>query len=96
MAEPLDRRVVYTRQTLMDHGMPAERVHMAPYGETFSVSRGAGPVRRGSQIEAAVRRIISQRKGIEYLLEALELLRTRRVELMVCGWAVDDLALFRG
>jgi glycosyltransferase involved in cell wall biosynthesis len=38
---------------------------------------------------------INQRKGIKYLLDAVEMLHSPLVELVVCGRIVDDLPAFR-
>jgi glycosyltransferase involved in cell wall biosynthesis len=38
---------------------------------------------------------INQRKGIKYLLDAMQMLDPADVELTVCGRVVDDLPLFR-
>jgi glycosyltransferase involved in cell wall biosynthesis len=86
----------FTKQTLVDAGIPAERIAVIPYGiqlNVFSWKREAcfsrGPLR------LLFVGTLGQRKGIKYLVQALELLPPGSVELMVCGRAVDDLAIFR-
>lgn len=86
----------FTKQTLTEQGIPAERVSVIPYGidlERFNVvkntRRATGP------LQLLFVGTICQRKGIKYLLEALDLLPAGSVELTVCGRPVDDLALFR-
>lgn len=86
----------YTRQTLAEHGIPAERVHTAPYGVDAERFAGRAAGGGGGKLKLLFVGSISQRKGIKYLLEALDLLQDPGIELTVCGWAVDDLALFRG
>jgi glycosyltransferase involved in cell wall biosynthesis len=87
----------FTRATLIEHGTPAERIHVVPYGidaERFSprVARAYSP---NAPLKLLFVGTINERKGIRYLLQALELLRTKHVELIVCGRVVDDLAIFK-
>lgn len=86
----------YTRQTLAENGIPTERIHIVPYGVDAERFAGATPRSQNGKLKLLFVGTISQRKGIQYLLEALDLLGTRHIELTVCGWAVDDLQLFRG
>jgi glycosyltransferase involved in cell wall biosynthesis len=86
----------FTKSTLIAEGIPAGRIATVPYGIDLrkftprSEPRdGAGPLR------LLFVGTLSQRKGIKYLLQALELLPKGAVELTVCGRAVDDLDLFR-
>jgi len=88
----------FTRQTLIENGAPAERIDVIPYG--VDLKRFA-PLKRtsGTDGKGPLRLLfvgtINQRKGIKYLLEALRLLKTKQVELTVCGRVVDDLSLFK-
>ena len=87
----------YTRQTLADHGIPPDRVHVVPYGVDAERFAGGRPARSGAgKLKLLFVGSINQRKGIKYLLEALDLLDDPQIELTVCGWAVDGLQLFRG
>jgi glycosyltransferase involved in cell wall biosynthesis len=88
----------FTKRTLIDAGVPAERVAVVPYGA--DLARFA-PARRpdrgvGRPLRLLFVGTLSQRKGVKYLLEALKLLPPGTVELTLCGRPVDDLALFRG
>lgn len=89
----------FTRHTLVEHGVAASAIHVVPYG--VDTARFA-PAHEGSLAGASERPLrllfvgrINQRKGIKYLLQALDLLKTRTVELHICGRVVDDLDLFR-
>jgi glycosyltransferase involved in cell wall biosynthesis len=90
----------FTRQTLVENGVPEERVHIVPYGINASqqhASQPSGSPRRRSNGKLQLLFVgrINQRKGIKYLLEALDMLDSQQVELTVCGWAEDGLELFR-
>ncbi len=87
----------FTRSTLVEHGTPADAVHVVPYG-VDSTRFTPDPARRSpntGKLRLLFVGRINQRKGIKYLLEAMSALATDQVELTVCGRVVDDLALFR-
>lgn len=87
----------FTRQSLIDHGVPPQSIRVVPYGidlETFrpdarSLRPTAGPLKL-----LFVGRI-NQRKGIKYLLQALALLPEADLQLTVCGRVLDGLELFQ-
>lgn len=85
----------FTKNTLVENGIPGDRVHVVPYGVDLERFR---PAARPVPIDRTLRLLfvgrINQRKGIKYLLEALRLLPGRNIELTVCGRVVDDLRLF--
>jgi glycosyltransferase involved in cell wall biosynthesis len=86
----------FSRRTLIEHGVPAEGIHVAPYGVDHAFfsprdrASGAGPRR----LKLLFVGTINQRKGIRYLLKALDLLDRSAVELLICGRVVDDLSIF--
>lgn len=87
----------FTRRSLVENGAPASAIRVVPYGVDLERFR-PDPSRRGDR--AGKLRLlfvgrINQRKGVKYLLEALRLLRTDHVELLVCGRVVDGLELFK-
>jgi len=85
----------FTRQTLLDAGIPKEGIAVIPYGtkiNDFSWKREPFSQRPLRLLFVGT---LTQRKGIKYLIQALELLPPGRVELTVCGRPVDDLAIFR-
>ncbi len=88
----------FTRASLVEHGTPAEEITVIPYGvdlEHFHPS--TNPVERSTTQPLRLLFVgrINQRKGIKYLLEALQLMSAQDVHLTVCGRVVDDLSLFR-
>jgi glycosyltransferase involved in cell wall biosynthesis len=100
----------FTKQTMVEQGIPAEKIAVAPYGvdlEWFSPTSGAGAGDERNESRARrdqVRRkplhalfvgTITQRKGIRYLVDALERLGPSHVHLTVCGRVVDDLSVLR-
>ncbi len=86
----------FTRQTLIDNGAEASAIRVVPYGvdlQRFVPATNLPSTQRPLKLLFVGR--INQRKGIKYLLQALDLLNSRKVELTVCGRAVDSLDLFR-
>ena len=88
----------FTRQTLVENGIAGKGVSVIPYGVDLARFGPASLVARPSQsgpLKLLFVGRINQRKGIKYLLEALRLVGSRKVELNVCGRVVDDLAIFK-
>jgi glycosyltransferase involved in cell wall biosynthesis len=87
----------FTRKTLIENGSPAGLIDVVPYGIDLEQFRPA-PVKEQPESSQRFRLLfvgtINQRKGIKYLLETLRLLRSKQVELVVCGRVVDDLKIF--
>jgi len=87
----------FTRATLAQNGIDPSRIHVVPYGVDSRHFRP--PSQRKLDRSRPLRLLfvgtINQRKGIKYLLQALELLPGLPLEVTVCGRPVDDLALFR-
>jgi glycosyltransferase involved in cell wall biosynthesis len=87
----------FTKQTLIENGIPGDSVAVIPYG--VDTQRFVPDARRrsspGSKLQLLFVGRINQRKGIKYLLEALSLLNSDQIELTVCGRVVDGLELFR-
>jgi glycosyltransferase involved in cell wall biosynthesis len=85
----------FTCRTLIENGVAPELISVVPYGIDLTkffpsthIARQRGP------LKLLFVGTINQRKGIKYLVEALQLLRTKQVELTVCGRVVDDLSVF--
>ncbi len=100
MAEHWIAASSFTRETLIESGVPPERIHVVPYGADLERFRPC-PARRENRGPRRRLRLlfvgtINQRKGIKYLLDALKALPSDRLELVVCGRVVDDLKLFEG
>lgn len=86
----------FTKRTLTESGLPGARMHVIPYGidiERFTPRRHER-TRKGPMQLLFVGRL-SQRKGLTYLLEAVDLLPPGSVELTVCGYAFADMDIFR-
>lgn len=86
----------FTKKTLMENGIPEERIAVIPYGIDllkYSPLKSARTARRPLQLLFVG--TLGQRKGIKYLRDALDLLPAGSVELTVCGRPVDDLSLLR-
>jgi glycosyltransferase involved in cell wall biosynthesis len=86
----------FTKMTLVENGIPAERIGVVPYGIDanrfpLKTDRAASP----GPLRLLFVGTLGQRKGIKYLLEAVKMLPPGTVELSMCGRAVDDLSLFR-
>ena len=86
----------FTRASLVEHGTRAEDIAVIPYGvdtEHFHPAPEKRPA--GGPLELLFVGRINQRKGLKYLLAALEQFSPAEVHLTICGRVVDDLAIFR-
>lgn len=86
----------FTRNTLCEAGIPTARIHVLPYGtdiQRFSPAPGGNRWRSGP-LRLLFVGTAGQRKGINYLLNALDGLPAGKVELTVCG-RVEESALLR-
>lgn len=84
----------FTKQTLIENGAPADRIHVTPYGVDSDRFRPPKSRTTGGPLRLLFVGTLNQRKGIRYLLEALRLLNTRQISLTFCGRVVDDLKVF--
>jgi glycosyltransferase involved in cell wall biosynthesis len=85
----------FTKSTLVDAGIAAERIAVVPYGiDADRYSRGTRTRGPREPLRLLFVGTLGQRKGIKYLIQALEMLPRDAVELTVCGRAVDDLEIF--
>lgn len=85
----------FTKSTLVENGIPAERIHVVPYGvnlEQFHPAPMSGCIEGPLKLLFVGR--INQRKGVKYLLEALRKLPRNQVQLTICGRVLDDLKIF--
>jgi glycosyltransferase involved in cell wall biosynthesis len=86
----------FTKQTLIEAGISAARIGVVPYGIDSTRYSARKPARqKGSPLHLLFVGTLCQRKGIKYLIEALELLPAGSVRLTMCGRPVDDLSLLR-
>ena len=101
VSEPLQARYIlaassFTRDTLVENGSRREDIEVIPYGvdsHHFFPDLRRIP-KAGGKLKLLFVGRINQRKGIQYLLDALRLVGSDRVELTVCGRVVDDLQIF--
>ncbi len=91
----------FTRRSLIENGAAPDTITVAPYGVDLKRFKPSSNKRatRTSRLHLLFVGRINQRKGVKYLLEALRLVNGRsgsepRVDLTICGRAVDDLQLF--
>lgn len=83
----------FTKQSLVATGTPSERIGVVPYGVDLQRLAPCKVSRDGRQpLRLLFVGRLGQRKGLKYLIQALDLLQTGSVELTVCGRPADDLA----
>jgi glycosyltransferase involved in cell wall biosynthesis len=86
----------FTKASLVEHGISPGKVSVVPYGvnlERFKPAESRHAAHTAKLKLLFVGRI-NQRKGVKYLLQALELLNQDHVHVTICGRVVDDLKLF--
>lgn len=85
----------FTRDSLVENGIPLQSISVIPYGVDLERFR---PAERVASPDPRLHLLfvgrINQRKGIKYLLQALRLLPPGLVRLTICGRVVDGLELF--
>ncbi len=86
----------FTRESLIENGVEPSAIHVVPYGVDLQRFH---PGERAPDLAAPLQLLfvgrINQRKGIKYLLQALDRFKGRPVHLTVCGRVLDDLNLFQ-
>ena len=75
----------YARQTLVDHGVAADKIHVNPIAADISRFRPRPPQRNGEMFRVLFVGQITQRKGLTYLLEAFRQLALPNSELLLVG-----------
>ncbi len=86
----------FTRDTLIEHGTPAHTITVIPYGvDCARFTPSNQPRRPDPKLRLLFVGRINQRKGIQYLLDALRLLDNPEIHLSVCGRVVDSLEIFK-
>lgn len=80
----------FTARSLADYGVPAERIHVVPYGvdTTAFPARVAPPANK--QFTVVFVGSLIQRKGLFYLLDAFRKLGSGNVRLVLCGRGFVD------
>jgi glycosyltransferase involved in cell wall biosynthesis len=74
----------FTRQSLIEAGVPADRIKLLPLGADVSQFT---PVERSTEGKFRILFVggVGQRKGIKYLLEAYRRIRSNQTELVIAG-----------
>ena len=81
----------YTAQTLSDNGIPREQIHVVPYGvDTGDFSKRLAPPDCGKPFQIIFIGSLIQRKGLSYLLDAVRLLNSRQIKVLLCGRGTID------
>ena len=81
----------YTAMTLAENGIPLERIHVVPYGvNQQEFKRRPSPPDQKKPFTIIYVGSLIQRKGLSDLLDAVRLLRTRRIKLELCGRGMVD------
>ncbi len=89
MADKIFANSSFSRRTLIEFGIPAERVSVIPLGADLKrFAFGSGPPT--GRLRILFLGNVSGRKGIGILLEAWKQLNTRSVELIIAGSVPDD------
>lgn len=81
----------FTRSTLVDSGVPYDNIHVIPYGvETslFPMRPTYPPLDQPFTIIFVGQ--MMQRKGISYLLDAIRLLKSKNIRVILCGRGFVD------
>ena len=73
----------FTERTLIENGVPKDRIHRVPYGVDIGCDEARGE-RSGTFRVLFVGQMV-QRKGVEYLLRAWKKLRLPNAELVLAG-----------
>lgn len=76
----------FTKQTLVENGAAAERIHVVPYGvdlERFQPKHVERP--RNAPLRVLFVGTVCERKGIRYLFDAIDSLTAGSVDLTICG-----------
>ena len=76
----------YTAQTLVDHGIPADKIHVVPYGvDLKSFPPRVRPPASDAPFTIVYVGSLVQRKGLSYLLDAVRALKSKNVRLLLRG-----------
>ncbi|MEM3658496.1 MAG: glycosyltransferase family 4 protein [Candidatus Hadarchaeum sp.] len=86
----------FCARTLLEQGIPEERIRVVPYGvNADDFPEKPQHVTPNKSLRVVFLGSIVQRKGIAYLLQAMELLRGKPIKLVLCGRTAPDMALLK-
>lgn len=81
----------YTARTLSDQGIAEDQIHVVPYGvDASTFTRRLRPPSATMPFTIVCVGSLIQRKGLSYLLDAVRLLGSRRIRVLLCGRGVVD------
>ena len=81
----------YTATTLTEHGIPRDRIHVVPYGvDRRNFPQRERPPETQSPFTIVCVGSMIQRKGLSYLLDAVRLLGSRHLRVILCGRGTID------
>lgn len=81
----------YTARTLGENGVPLDRIHVVPYGvENHLYEKRVRQPSSSDLFTVIFVGTLSQRKGLSYLLDAVRLLKTRKMRVVLCGRGFID------
>ena len=86
----------FTASTLAEHGVPRDQIHVVPYGVDHNVfaTRVEAPGEDQPFTIIFVGSLV-QRKGLSYLLDAVRLIRSRKIRVVLCGRGSIDRHLLK-
>lgn len=90
MADSIAVASSYTAQTLVENGVPANKISVIPYGISTERFKKRTSPPASKQCRAIFIGSMVQRKGLSYLLEAMHMLNNNAVELVICGRGFSD------
>ena len=81
----------FSAHTLADRGIPADEIHVVPYGvDDMTFEKRGHPPNTGKPFKIIFVGSLIQTKGISYLLDAVRLLKSKRIRLILCTGGVID------
>jgi glycosyltransferase involved in cell wall biosynthesis len=86
----------YTSRTLSDHKIPADQIHVVPYGvDSSAFAQRNRPPDSAKPFTIAYVGSLIQRKGLSYLLDAVRMLNSRNIRVLLCGRGFVDQQLLK-
>ncbi len=86
----------YTARTLSDHGIPADKIHVVPYGvDLKSFPPRSQPPQKSEPFTIVYVGSLIQRKGLSYLLDAVRAMHSPNIRLLLRGRGAVDWDLLK-
>jgi glycosyltransferase involved in cell wall biosynthesis len=80
----------FTAKTLIEHGIPADKIYIIPYGVNLKEFKPKVRYDRNKKLKVLFVGSFNQRKGLSYLLEAIRRVGTKNIELILVGRGIID------